>query len=120
MSTQSDANTATVRAFCDLAFTSKEPAEAVARYVAPSYREHDPLLGDAPDALPAAHHGASGAFPVVYFEVNRQVAEGDLVVLHRHVVRVPGDRGVAVVDIFRLAEDKIVEHWIVRQDVPAT
>lgn len=50
----------------------------------------------------------------------RQIAEDDLVALHSHIVRQPGDRGLAVVDIFRLENAKVVEHWDVIQEVPAT
>jgi predicted SnoaL-like aldol condensation-catalyzing enzyme len=40
------------------------------------------------------------------------------VVLHSHLLLKPGDRGSAVVDIFRLENGKIVEHWDVVQEVP--
>lgn len=47
------------------------------------------------------------------------LADGDLVALHVHSVQVPGTRGRAIVDIFRLEDGKVVEHWDVIQDVPA-
>ena len=59
----------------------------------------------------------TGSSPSLRFEFKWQVAEGDLVVLHSHLVRQPGDRGMAVVDIFRLENHKIVEHWGGLQEV---
>jgi predicted SnoaL-like aldol condensation-catalyzing enzyme len=32
--------------------------------------------------------------------------------------RAPGDRGQAVVDVFRVRNGKLVEHWDAIQDVP--
>ena len=57
-------------------------------------------------------------FPSSRSEIKRVVAEGDLVMLHVHSVREPGQRGRAIVDIFRVENGKIVEHWDVIQDVP--
>lgn len=50
----------------------------------------------------------------------RSAADGDLVYLHVHATEHPGDRGEAVVDIFRVKDGKIVEHWDVIQPVPET
>jgi predicted SnoaL-like aldol condensation-catalyzing enzyme len=46
------------------------------------------------------------------------VAEGDLVVLHLNSKADEKDRGRAIVDIFRVKDGKIVEHWDVAQNVP--
>jgi predicted SnoaL-like aldol condensation-catalyzing enzyme len=51
-------------------------------------------------------------------EIKRVIAEGDLVAIHNHVTSNPTDRGRAVVDIFRLENGRVVEHWDVVQDVP--
>ena len=51
-------------------------------------------------------------------EIKRAVAEGDLVVTHSLLKTSPEDHGTAAVDIFRLEEGKVVEHWDVLQAVP--
>jgi predicted SnoaL-like aldol condensation-catalyzing enzyme len=45
-------------------------------------------------------------------------ADGDSVILHVHALREPGTRGHAIVDIFRLEDGKIAEHWDVVQPTP--
>jgi predicted SnoaL-like aldol condensation-catalyzing enzyme len=57
-------------------------------------------------------------FPNSHSEIKRVIAEGNYVVLHVHSVREPGTRGRAIVDIFKLEDGKIVEHWDVVQDIP--
>ena len=44
--------------------------------------------------------------------------DGDLVALHVHNRRSPELRGNAVVDIFRIENGKVVEHWDVVQAIP--
>jgi predicted SnoaL-like aldol condensation-catalyzing enzyme len=57
-------------------------------------------------------------FPNYHSEVKRVFADGDYVILHVHNVAEPGQRGAAIVDIFKLENGKVVEHWDVRQDIP--
>ncbi len=53
-------------------------------------------------------------------EIKRAFSDGDIVILHCHWMRSPGDRGDAVVDFFRVKDGKVVEHWDVIQSIPAT
>ena len=38
--------------------------------------------------------------------------------IHNHITLNASDRGQAAVDIFRVKDGKIVEHWDVIQDIP--
>lgn len=51
-------------------------------------------------------------------ELKRVVAEGDLVVMHYHLIPREGGRGLAVVDFWRIEDGLIAEHWDVVQPVP--
>src|SRR5580698_2152946 len=49
----------------------------------------------------------------------RAFVDGNHVIIHYHVKRDPEDRGFVVMDIFRLTDGMVVEHWDCVQDVPA-
>jgi predicted SnoaL-like aldol condensation-catalyzing enzyme len=113
-------NKATVKAFYNLAFNDKQPAEAAAKYFGSEYIQHNPQAGDGAEAFVQAISGFVAQFPQVSVDIKRAVAEDDLVVMHSHLKVSPEDRGTAVMDIFRLQDGKIVEHWDVLQPVPET
>jgi predicted SnoaL-like aldol condensation-catalyzing enzyme len=107
-----------VIAFYMRAFTDHAPADAVAKYVGPEYIQHNPDTPTGAEAFVESTSGFIAKFPQVSVEIKRVIAEGDLVVAHNLVRLSPEDRGMAGVDIFRLRDGKIVEHWDVRQPVP--
>ncbi|MCW3834725.1 ester cyclase [Sphingomonas canadensis] len=51
-------------------------------------------------------------------KVHRCVAEGDLVVVHSEVQQHGAPNGLAIIDIFRVEDGKIAEHWDVYMDIP--
>ena len=108
-----------VREFYDLAFNQKKPAEAASKYLGRVYRQHNPGAGDGPDAFVAFVTGFVKAYPSLRFDLKRIIAEGDLVTTHSHMTLDPTDHGSAVMDIFRVENGKIVEHWDVSQQIPA-
>jgi predicted SnoaL-like aldol condensation-catalyzing enzyme len=116
-----DKNKETVLAFCKLAFGEKRGAEAVARYMGSTYVQHNPKAPDGPEAFIGIVDWIAKEAPDTTHEIKRVIAEGDLVVVHGVMTLRPSDRDpTAIVDIFRLDNGKIVEHWDVAQRIPAT
>ena len=112
-----EANKKVVVDFYEKALNQKD-YDAAAKYFGPRYIQHNPLVPNGPDGLKALVTLLKDKFPNAHSEIKRVIAEGDLVVLHVHAVREPGQRGRAIVDIFKVEDGKIVEHWDVIQDVP--
>jgi len=105
--------------FFDLAFVKRDAAQAADRYLGSSYTQHNPTAPDGPEVFPTLIGGLFAQAPEASFHLKRAVAEGDLVVLHYNLKMSPDDLGHAVVDIFRVEDGRIVEHWDVMQPVPA-
>jgi len=112
-----EANKKAVVEFYELAINKKDFA-AASKYLGPRYTQHNPSAADGPEGLQAFLQFLREKFPASHSEIKRVFADGDFVILHVHAVREPGTRGAAIVDIFKLDNGKIVEHWDVRQDVP--
>src|SRR5882724_7952019 len=111
------ANKQTVLAFYDAAINRRDFA-AASRFIGARYVQHNPLIADGPEGLKAFLGYLQETFPRLRAEIKQVFAEGDFVIGHVHGVREPGQRGSAIVDIFRLEDGKIVEHWDVIQPVP--
>jgi predicted SnoaL-like aldol condensation-catalyzing enzyme len=105
--------------FFDLAFVQREPAQAAERYLGATYTQHNPTAPDGAAVFPDLINGLFAQAPDASFHLKRSVAEGDLVVLHYHMTLFPDDLGQAVIDVFRVEDGRIVEHWDVIQPVPA-
>ncbi len=104
--------------FLDLAFNQQKVTEALDRYAAPPYTQHNPQVPDGIDAAKTGLAGLLQQLPGWRYDFKRVLVDGDLVAVHSHVTTAPDDRGMAVVDLFRVADGKFVEHWDVIQPVP--
>ena len=96
--------------------------DAVDKYIsAEEFIQHNPHLDNGKEALKAFLPYLFGTIlPQGTWEVKRVIAEDDLVAVHSLAIAAPGHKGSAVVDIFRVAGDKIIEHWDLSHDVPET
>jgi len=99
---------------------NKKDAEAAIALMGSRYVQHNPVAADGPEGFRKFIAFLKEKFPQSKSEIKRVFAEGDYVILHVHAVREPGTRGNAIIDIFKLENGKIVEHWDVIQPIPET
>lgn len=85
---------------------------ALDRHWAEPYVQHSPQMPSGLDTLRAAVPGLEG----FSWEPKRIAAQGDLVFTHS-IVHGWAPNPVVIVDIFRLDNGRIVEHWDVIQDL---
>ena len=101
------------------AANAQKPQEANKKIVVDFYdKALNPNAPDGPDGLKGFIQFLKEKFPNSRSEIKRVFADGDYVIVHVHAVREPGTRGNAVVDIFKLENGKVVEHWDVVQPIP--
>jgi predicted SnoaL-like aldol condensation-catalyzing enzyme len=115
---QLEANKRVATEFYDAAINRKDFA-AASQYLGSRYTQHNPTAADGAEGLRAFIDFLKMRFPNQRGEIKRVIAEDDLVVLHVHSTRGDDTPGRAIVDIFRIENGKVVEHWDVIQDIPA-
>ncbi len=90
--------------------------DAIDKYIGDTYIQHNPALPDGKDAL---KQGATQWFkgaPKEKVDIQHLNAEGDFVYIHTKSKM--GPKTFSVIDIFRIENGKIAEHWDVIQEVP--
>jgi predicted SnoaL-like aldol condensation-catalyzing enzyme len=98
------------------AFIDRDPS-VVERYFAPDYIQHNPAIPNGRAAIPALIAGLRKDFS---YEPGMVVAEGNLVMVHGRYVGW-GPKPMIAVDIFRVANGKLAEHWdVMQEEVPAS
>lgn len=113
-----EANRTLVLDFYDR-FFNQHDVKGASAVVAEDYRQHNPDVPDGKAPFVDFFKGYFKDHPQSRVKVVRSATDGDLVYLHVHATNGPDDRGQAVLDIFRVENGKIVQHWDVIQDVPS-
>jgi predicted SnoaL-like aldol condensation-catalyzing enzyme len=116
------ASTETTRAvinpFIDLMYGQKRVREAFERYVAEDYVQHNVDTEDGREATLKSVEDYYADHPGLRLEVRRILVDGDIGATHLYIQRSADDPGRVVVDMHRVADGMIVEHWDVIQDLP--
>ncbi len=99
------------------ALFQRHEAAAVERLYTASYRQHNPAIPQGREALQTLVESLS---PAVYYEPGLMIAEGDRVAIHGRIRGWAAEPQI-VVDIFRVEDGRLAEHWDVLQaEVPPT
>ncbi len=92
-------------------------SSTVDRFISPDYIQHNQMAQPGREGLKAFLDMIRAQTPEAVHDVKRAFVDGEYVTVHYHVRRWPGDLGWAVIDIFRVEDGLIAEHWDVMQDV---
>ena len=109
--------------FIQLFYVEDNPRDGFQCWMHPDYIQHNPNAPTGRDATLAMMEASLSRLPDLSHEVKRVVwGDADLVAIHFYFKYEPDTPGYAVVDILRVADGYIVEHWDVMQEVsdPAT
>ena len=104
-------------------FVRKGSVKAVAeKYMHPDYIQHNPFVPDGRDGMVTALTKYMKKRKASAKTVIKNVfSDGDYVILHVHSYdTAKDDPGHAGMDIFRVENGKIMEHWDVWQKIPET
>ncbi|MFQ5986646.1 MAG: ester cyclase [Thermoplasmata archaeon] len=91
---------------------------ATDRFLTPDFKHHNPHVPAGIGPLTEAMRADAKNVPNKRLDIKHVLAVGELVALHFHVVRKPGDSGLAVVHLYRFEGERIAELWDIGQEVP--
>ena len=86
--------------------------------VTSNFRHHNAYFAGDAESLKAGMADAQKQFPGTVIDIQRAIAEGDLVAVHSRVQHAADRAAIAVVHIFRFENRKIAELWDVGMEVP--
>jgi predicted SnoaL-like aldol condensation-catalyzing enzyme len=104
--------------FIPLFYEQGRVREAYETYVAEDYVQHNPHATDGRDAAIAFLEPFYERNPGHHMIVHRVLVDEPYIAVHLHGRSSTEDRGAAAVDILRVENCMIVEHWDVTQPVP--
>lgn len=114
---QEEENLAIAIEFYDLLLNKKD-FESGQKLMGDRYVQHNPKAKDGFEGIENHINMIKNRHPENFGDIKHVFTNGDLVALHVHSKRSPDSLGNAVVDMFRIKNGKVVEHWDVVQAVP--
>jgi predicted SnoaL-like aldol condensation-catalyzing enzyme len=91
---------------------------AAFKHLGDRYIQHNPNATDGPEGFREFFAFIEKEYPQFRVQIKRVFVEGDMVAVHVRSFDGPTKNGEAGVDMFRLENGRIVEHWDVIQPIP--
>jgi predicted SnoaL-like aldol condensation-catalyzing enzyme len=113
---QNASNKKMVTDFYQSLFGDKNLA-AIDQYIGDTYIQHNPSLPDGKDTLKKAFAGWFKGQPKDTVDAKHLGADGNFVYIHTKSKK--GNKIYSIIDIYKLDNGKIAEHWDVMQEMPA-
>lgn len=111
------ANLATcIRMYEEMLF--KFESSRIDEFLDADYIQHSTAASGGREGLRAFFQDRGDRFPDVRMAIKAAFADGDFTIFHIHTIRGPGDPGMSIMDIFRMVDGKVKEHWEVVQEIP--
>src|SRR5215216_2923326 len=110
MTAQQEANKALVMELLNKAFNEKNP-QAAAELLTDRYIQHSPTVPTGKEGFLQGVPGVHAMFPNLKIDIKHIWADGDYVITHSHYQFTPEGQGMAIVDMFRIENGKVDEHW---------
>lgn len=107
-------NKAVIRSFYE-EFFNGHIVESADKYVREDYIQHNPGVAQGREALKAAFAEKFKAHPEFRLNIQMLIAEQDMVAVYLKNVDPEGNTKCRVVDIYRLENGMLAEHWDVLQ-----
>lgn len=103
-------NKKVIRAFYQ-EFFNDHKIEAADKYVREDYIQHNPGVDQGREALKAAFADKFAAHPEFCLAIQMMIAEKDMVAVYLKNIGADGKTNARVVDIYRLEDGMLAEHW---------
>ncbi len=98
-------------------FFNNHVIESATKFVREDYIQHNPGVGQGRQALMDAFEEKFKEHPEFHLQIKFMIEEKDMVAVYLKNVDPEGNTKCRVVDIYRLVDGKLAEHWDVLQPI---
>lgn len=98
-------------------FFNEHDVQSAAKYISENYIQHNPGVKQGRAALMEAFAERFEIDPEFHVEIQRMILEDDFAAVYLKNINAKGETRVRIVDIYRIENGKLAEHWDVLQQV---